>query len=66
MQPVIEIGIFVAAVRHKRVESAMREEKAVRRLVDFLSAEIPEIETELAGNAFVRFDLVILHREIIR
>lgn len=44
LEPVVVVGVFFAIVRHEEVAGAIGEEELVGLVVDFLSAEVPNVD----------------------
>jgi hypothetical protein len=45
-EPVIEIGIVLAGIGNEEIERAFGEEELMGGMIDFLTAKIPDINTE--------------------
>jgi len=46
VEPVVEIGVVLTGINDNSVEGALGEKKLVGRVVDFLSAKVPNISSE--------------------
>ena len=48
-QPVVGIGILVplTAIEHDQVQAPLRQEKLMRRMHDFLTAEVPDVQADI-------------------
>lgn len=44
LEPVVMVGVFFTIVRHEEVTGAIGEEELVGLVVDFLSAEVPNVD----------------------
>ena len=45
-KPIVKVSIFLAIVGNEEVEGAFGEEKLVGGVVDFLAAEVPEVDAK--------------------
>ena len=45
-EPVVEVGVVLTSVGDEEVEGAFGEEELVGGMIDFLTAEVPEVDSE--------------------
>ena len=51
VEPIVKVGVFFAGVGNKEIEGAFGEEILMGGVIDFLSAEVPDIDIELIAIA---------------
>src|SRR5947209_4180765 len=49
VQPVVEVRVLLARVGHQQIERPFRKKELVRRMVDLLAAEVPDVYLEGAS-----------------